>query len=214
MAFLFDLDGTLLDSSALHEKAFREVLSDYAPSLLNSFDYESLKGVSTSESFRALGIADAREIETLSCEKQRRYRDAVLSGELRLMPGAPEILVLLQNRRKRLFAVTGGSRESVNAALDATGIHAFFEGVITSDDVSRGKPAPDGFLLCLKRSGIPAAQAVGIEDSVNGLAACRAAGLDVVLVNHPVLQDTVQPAFPSLVEFRLALVAAEESAHA
>ena len=59
-AFLFDLDGTLLDSSSLHEKIFREVLTDDAPRFLERFDYESLKGKSTTESFRALGIEIGR----------------------------------------------------------------------------------------------------------------------------------------------------------
>jgi HAD superfamily hydrolase (TIGR01509 family) len=212
-AYLFDLDGTLLNSSGLHEKAFREVLSDYAPRLLEGFDYESLKGESTAESFRGLGIVEAGALEALVSEKQRRYRAAVLAGELRLMLGSWEILELLQRRRKRLFVVTGGSRRSVDAALDATGVRAFFEAVITADDVACGKPAPDGFLLCLARSGIPAGHAVGIEDSINGLEACRAAGLDAVLVNNPSLHATVHPAFPSLVEFRLALVRQEEPAH-
>ena len=213
-AFLFDLDGTLLDSSSLHEKIFREVLTDDAPRFLERFDYESLKGKSTTESFRALGIVESGGLEALVSEKQRRYRAAVLADELQLMPGAREILQLLQRRRKRLFVVTGGSRRSVDAALDATGIHGFFEGVITADEVACGKPAPDGFLLCLDRSGLPAARAVGIEDSISGLDACRAAGLDAVLVNNPGLQATVQPAFPSLVEFRLALVRQEEVTHA
>lgn len=213
-AFLFDLDGTLLDSSSLHEKIFREVLTDDAPQFLERFDYEALKGKSTTESFRGLGIVESGGLEALVSEKQRRYRAAVLAGELRLMPGAREILRLLQRRRKRLFVVTGGSRRSVDAALDATGVQTFFEGVITADDVACGKPAPDGFLLCLDRSGLPAVRAVGIEDSISGLEACRAAGLDAVLVNNPRLQATVQPAFPSLVEFRLALVRQGEFTHA
>jgi len=205
-AFLFDLDGTLVDSSALHEKVFREVLGDFAPPLVEGFDYEALKGRSTVESFRELGIAEGGGLDTLVCEKQRRYRAAVLGGELQLMPGSREILELLESWRKRLFVVTGGSRRSVEAALESTGVHGFFEGVITAEDVSCGKPAPDGFLLCLERFAIPASRAIGIEDSINGLEACRAAGLAAVLVNNPGLVGRFQPAFPNLVEFRLALL--------
>jgi len=75
--------------------------------------------------------------------------------------------------------------------------------------VACGKPAPDGFLLSLS-GWHTGAEAVGIEDAINGLEACRAAGLDVVLVNNPSLEETVQPAFPSMVEFRAALVREEE----
>jgi phosphoglycolate phosphatase-like HAD superfamily hydrolase len=59
----------------------------------------------------------------------------VLAGELRRMPGPLEILAFLQARGKRLFVVTGGSRGSVAAALNAIGIRAFFKGIITAEDV-------------------------------------------------------------------------------
>jgi HAD superfamily hydrolase (TIGR01509 family) len=210
-AFLFDLDGTLVDSSGLHERVFREVLSEYAPELLAHFDYESLKGKSTAESFWDLGIVEASTLETMVNEKQLRYRAAIRGGELSLMPGALETLETLRQLAKRLFVVTGGSRRSVETALAATGIRDFFEDIVTSDDVVSGKPDPDAFLLCLERSGVSAADAVGIEDALNGVEACRAAELDVVLVNNPRLGVSVKPAFPSLVEFRDALALSAES---
>ena len=209
-SFLFDLDGTLVDSSALHQRAFMDVLSDVAPELLDCFDYESVKGKSTAESFCKLGISTAHALDALVSEKQRRYRNAVLAGELPLMPGSRQILEFLRSRSKRLFLVTGASRGSVDAALNATGIRAFFEGIIIADDVASGKPAPDSYLLCLERFGISAAQAVGVEDSLNGLEACRAAGLDAVLVNGLGLKAAAVYAFPSFGEFRLALIHAEE----
>jgi len=211
-AFLFDLDGTLVDSSGLHEKVFREVLNRYAPQLLDNFDYERLKGKPTAESFREMGVADGEVLDTLVNEKQGRYRNAVLAGELRLMPGAREMLEFLQTRGRRLFIVSGGSRRSVDTALYATGAHAFFEGIIAADDVACGKPAPDSFLLCLARYGIRAADAVGVEDSISGLESCRAAGLDAVLVNHPGLQRTSCPSFASLMDFRLVLAGEERLA--
>lgn len=213
-AFLFDLDGTLVDSSALHEKVFRDVLREHAPRQLELFDYDVLKGKPTAQSFRELGIAEGVTLDMLVNEKQRRYRAAVLAGELRLMPGAIETLPLLAARRKRLFVVTGGSRRSVDAALEVTGIRRFFEGVVTADDVSFGKPAPDSFLLCLRRYGIPANRAVGIEDSLNGVEACRAAGLEVALVNECGSECGAQWRFAGLAEFQQALVDEEQFAHA
>jgi HAD superfamily hydrolase (TIGR01509 family) len=210
-AFLFDLDGTLVDSSALHERVFREVLADRAPHLLPGFDYESLKGKPTAESFRELGAA-GELLDDLAREKQHRYRAALQAGELRVMPGAREILELLAGLRKRLFVVTGGSRRSVATALDSTGIATFFEAAVTSDDVVRGKPSPDSFLFCLNQFGISNDDALGIEDSINGLKACQAAGLDVVIVNNPELQQTWQPSFAGLADLRLALTGREESA--
>jgi HAD superfamily hydrolase (TIGR01509 family) len=209
-AFLFDLDGTLVDSNNLHERVFREVLRDYVPQLLDGFDYEVLKGKPTAECFRHLGIGEGGVLASLVTEKQQRYRAAVLRGELRLMPGARSILRSLAKRGKRMFVVTGGSRRSVEAALTATGIHGFFEAVITADDVARGKPAPDCFLLCVERFGIKTAEALAIEDSISGVEAARTAGLDVVMVNNPSLQKQ----FSNLVEFRLAWMEQEACAYA
>jgi HAD superfamily hydrolase (TIGR01509 family) len=202
--FLFDLDGTLVDSSALHEKAFRQVLHARAPECLDGFDYDLLKGKSTVESFRELGIA-GQALEAALSEKQGLYRNAVLAGELRLMPGAREILEFLQARGKQLFLVTGGSRGSVETALNATGIRAFFEGIVTAEDVEHGKPAPDCYLRCLEQFGLAADQAVGVEDSLNGVQACRAAGLEVILVSNQCSSVTVAAAFPGLIDLWLAL---------
>jgi HAD superfamily hydrolase (TIGR01509 family) len=197
-AFLFDLDGTLVDSNAMHERMFREVLRDDAPQFLDGFDYEPLKGKPTVSAFRALGITDGGMLDALVAGKQQRYRAAVLAGELELMAGARELLELLFSRRARLFVITGGSRQSVDAALYATGIRHFFEGVITASDVTCGKPSPEGYLLCVQKFGIASEGAVVIEDSMDGLRAGEAAGLEVVLVNSP--------GFPSLVEYRRTIL--------
>jgi beta-phosphoglucomutase len=219
--FLFDLDGTLVDSSPLHERIFREVLRDRAPRFLEGFDYELLKGKSTAQSFRELGAAEGPLLECLTGEKQRRYRAAVLAGGLNLTPGAREILEFLSALGKRLFVVTGGSRRSVEVALEATGISRYFEGVITADEAPRGKPSPDSFLLCLSNFGIAAGDALGIEDSSNGLSACHAAGLDAVLVNNPLLRRALPGlgrarawVFSDLAEFHRALIRQPELANA
>jgi HAD superfamily hydrolase (TIGR01509 family) len=184
------------------------VLHARAPECLDGFDYDLLKGKSTVESFRELGIA-GQALEAALSEKRRLYRNAVLAGELRLMLGSREILELLQARGKRLFLVTGGSRGSVETALNATGIRDFFEGIVTAEDVEHGKPAPDCYLRCLERFGLAADQAVGVEDSLNGVQACRAAGLEVILVSTQCSSVTVAAAYPGLTDLWLALI--EES---
>ncbi len=210
--FLFDLDGTLVDSNPLHERVFREVLQRHG--MAPRFDYEPLKGKTTVAAFQALGPFPAEVLSALVREKQSGYRSAVQAGGLRLTAGAWSTLQFLRGAEKRLFVVSGGSRSSVDAALESTGIHEFFEGVVTGDDVTHAKPAPESFLLCLERFEIPVAQAVGVEDSASGLASCQAAGLDVVLVNNAELTRSFRPSFPSLAEFREALIGDEAAADA
>src|SRR5262249_2069289 len=120
--FLFVLDGTLVDSSSLHERGLRETLVEHAPKLLERLNYEALKGKSTAEAFLDLGVPGGESIDIMVSEKQRRYRDAVRAGELPLTPGSRKTLELLRRQRQHLFVVTGGSRRSVEAALASTGI--------------------------------------------------------------------------------------------
>jgi len=108
---LFDLDGTLVDSSRLHEKAYREALSEHAPALLEGFDYESAERKIDGRIVSGPGHCRGGALEALASGKQRRYRAAVEAGELRLMPGQGRSGVLAA-AAQRLFVVTGGSRRS------------------------------------------------------------------------------------------------------
>ena len=200
--FLFDFDGTLVDSSSLHDRAFRRVLSEYDPRLLAGFDYEAVKGKSTREALLTLGIPDPEPLSRLTGEKQRLYRAAVEGGQLESIAGAGELLTSLRDGGHRLFLITSGSRDSVLMSLRATNLHHWFEGVITAEDVQHAKPAPDAFLLCLNRYGLSPDRAVVVEDAPSGVAAARAAGLSVIGVNNPAVLELADLFFATLGEFK------------
>ena len=178
-AFLFDLDGTLVDSSGLHERAFRATLAECAPRLLDGFDYRESMGRTTADAFRALGIEEIL-LEKVVLEKQRRYRDFVRGGQLELQAGAREVLELLGRRGRRRWLVTSASAPAVREVLEQTGIGRYFEGVVTAGDAGRGKPHPDPYLACLERYGLEARASVAVEDSADGVESARRAGLDVI----------------------------------
>jgi HAD superfamily hydrolase (TIGR01509 family) len=179
--FLFDLDGTLVDSTALHERAFRATLAAHAPHLLEGFRYREWMGRTTTDTFRGAGVGEA-VLASLIVEKQRRYRDFVRAGALELQPGARELLERLGRKGKRQWLVTSASARAVEEVLARTGIGGYFEGVVTAADAARGKPDPEPYRLCLERFGLEAEASVAIEDAADGVESARRAGLDVVCV--------------------------------
>ena len=182
---LFDLDGTLIDSVPLHARAYIDTLRENYPEVAQIFDYSSFAGRNTPDVFRALGFADEAVVARLVEQKQQLYREAVGRGELQVFPGVAALLKSLQGEGRRLFVVTGGSRKSVEQALERTALRDFFTGVITAEDAPRGKPAPDPFLCALSQFQLDPRTSLVIEDAESGIMAARAAGLDAVLVHTP-----------------------------
>ena len=178
---IFDLDGTLVDSSPIHARAFADM---FAPLGLQ-VDYDQIAGMTTAAAVERL-LADAgrdlpaEEREALVSGKQQRSR-ALIERELRPIEGAAEF-VGAARRRFACALCTSASPISAQAALAATGLAGWFDPVITAADVRHGKPHPEGFLLAAERAGFAPAQALVFEDSASGLAAAAAAGMDAIAI--------------------------------
>jgi HAD superfamily hydrolase (TIGR01509 family) len=188
-SFLFDLDGTLVDSNGCHERAYLAALALAGVQLSKDFSYESYKGVRTRDVFIDLGIEDDQLLTRLTEAKQRLYRDGVRNGDVDLIKGADQVLKLLHERKRRMFLVTGASKPSTDAVLRRLEIFHFFEEIITGDDVERSKPAPDCYLKCLERAELSPAESIAIEDALAGVESAQAAGLDVLILNNPSLSQ-------------------------
>ncbi|GAA4018044.1 fructose-1-phosphate/6-phosphogluconate phosphatase [Sphingomonas swuensis] len=184
---IFDLDGTLVDSSPIHARAFAEV---FAP-LQVAVDYDRIAGMTTAAAVDRLLLdagreAAAEERDRLRDAKQQRSR-ALIEQELREIPGAVAF-VTAARALFRCALCTSASPPSAEAALAAIGLAGIFDPVVTSADVRKGKPDPEGFLLAASRAGIEPARALVFEDSESGLAAARAAGMDAIAIG-PGLRD-------------------------
>jgi HAD superfamily hydrolase (TIGR01509 family) len=184
--FLFDLDGTLVDSNSAHERAYLAALEAALPELAPLFRYEFCKGRPTREALHLYGVEDPLLTELVAA-KQKAYRAQVDAGAIELLPHARELLLALKAQGRRIFLVTGASARSTRALLTQHGMYDWFEHLVTADDVTHGKPAPDCWLTCLERAAIPPAEAIAIEDALNGIEAARAAGIACVAVNNPEL---------------------------
>jgi beta-phosphoglucomutase len=189
--FLFDFDGTLANSSPLHERAFRSTLAEAAPRALRRFDYAALKGLTTRASFILLGITYDALLERCVALKQELYRTAVIRGRLKAFPQARAVLSAVIDQGRRNYLVTSGSAESVKLALKALGLEGFFSGIITGGDTAEGKPAPHPYLACLEHFGLQRSDAIAIEDAPSGVSSARAAGLRVMGVHNAAIAKLV-----------------------
>jgi sugar-phosphatase len=172
-AVLFDLDGVLVES----REATERVWLDWA--LENGIDEAALRsamhGVRSADVIRALrpdldAAAESGEIE------RRQLEDV---DGLAAIPGAAAALEALKG--DRVAVVTSGTRPLALARLAAVGIEAPAV-MVCADDVTRGKPDPEGYLIAAGRVGADPAEAVGVEDAPPGIDAGRAAGAATVAV--------------------------------
>ncbi|URM98135.1 HAD family phosphatase [Actinomadura madurae] len=182
MIWLCDLDGTLVDSTPVHDAAFRAALAETAPELLGSFRYERHAGASTDEVAAVLGLGtdDARR---LAGAKRRHYRAYVDAGRVKVFPGARRFLAALAAGGQPAYLITSGSRGSVERVLAACSLGGWFRGVLTGDDVPVSKPDPAFYLRACERWGIGPDEAVAVEDSAHGVASAVGAGLTTFQVN-------------------------------
>jgi len=177
-AFLFDIDGTLVDSSASIERVWQQVAGEFgvdADQVLRAC--HGRRDTDVVDEFFEPGVRDA-------VVKRVNVLDTELVNGAVPTPGARQLLAKLDDGQ--WAAVTSGPRPLMAARLRAAGLPVP-PVLITADDVHFGKPHPEGFLLAAAALGVPPASCVVVEDSPAGVAAGKAAGALVVAVTttHP-----------------------------
>ena len=177
---IFDFDGTIADSSPLHEQAFREVLEPLGLSV----DYAQLAGRATRDAVRHCFALNRRvpddetQLAELARRKQERGRE-LIATRLTIFPAAAALLDWVRPRH-RLALVTSGSRGTIDLALTRLELTGWFDPLLTADDLDRAKPDPQGFLEAVRIAGVIPDQALVFEDSDAGFEAARKAGIEAV----------------------------------
>jgi HAD superfamily hydrolase (TIGR01509 family) len=182
-AYLFDCDGTIIDSMPLHYIAWRTVLAEWGCTLDEKLFY-SWGGKPTIVIVSSLNEMNGLQmpVEAVAQHKEELY--------FALLPGLkviPEVVELIEAEHGRIpFAVvSGGRRSSVTRSLNTLGLLDKFETIVSSDDYIHGKPAPDGFLLAAARLGVAPKDCLVFEDTDLGIEAATAAGMTSVKILAP-----------------------------
>jgi HAD superfamily hydrolase (TIGR01509 family) len=183
--YIFDCDGTLADSMVVHHRAWLAALAAHGATF--DFDWElftSRAGMTLPNTVRELnaqfGLAlDPEGVATSQRQEYERFLPTV-------QPIADVVALARRVSASRPVSVaSGGEKQIVRQTLELIGLGQTFPVVVTAEDVTHGKPAPDMFLLAAERMGVPAAECVVFEDSVLGLEAAKRAGMATVLVRPP-----------------------------
>lgn len=182
---LFDLDGTLAQTEHLHHAAFNALLAAYGRSIDHPTFLRHVSGRSNADITAYLFPAlDANERERLAQDKERWFRELAAAG-VEATPGALSLIDWARRRGIATGLVTNAPRENADLMIAVLGLGAAFDVVITSAEPPRGKPYPDPYLAALAALGLDPSHTLAIEDSATGIAAARAAGLDVVALATP-----------------------------
>ncbi len=180
--YIFDLDGTLVDTMPLHYRAWNEAMRAAGLSCpLDEDMFYSLGGVPTRQVASLIAEHYGLKIDPEKVFHHKERLFSALQSDARLIGPVVEIARRLAGSRP-LAVASGGPREIVRRSLEMTGLAPLFGVVVTPEDVARGKPAPDLFLLAAERMGVPAARCLVFEDAEPGFRAAAAAGMACVRV--------------------------------
>lgn len=183
VAALFDWDGVVIDSSEKHEKSW-EMLADEVGLTLPADHF--LRGFGRKNQIIIPEILDWShdpvEIQRLSDRKEELYRDLVRESGVKILPGARELLAALRDAGIPRAIGSSTPRANLEAIFSSTGLDAYFDGVVSAEDVVHGKPAPDVFLKGAALLNMPPERCVVFEDALFGIEAGHRAGMKVIAV--------------------------------
>ncbi len=182
-AYLFDCDGTIVDSMPLHYVAWKRVLSEWNCEFAEDVFY-AWGGMPVAEIIATL---NARHGLAMPVEDVARRKEALYFEILPELKAVPEVLEHIEASHGQIpFAVVSGStRDSVTASLNALKIFDRFDTLVCAGDYERSKPDPEPFLIAAERLGIAPEDCLVFEDTEMGIQAATAAGMASVKVPQP-----------------------------
>jgi len=186
-AVIFDHDGTLVDSEGRHFGLWREVVKEFGVDFSAQEYIAEHSGIPTLQNAQVLVNKYQLPIKAsqlYSLKEQAVKRS--LSGEaFPLISGVIECMRSFKDAGLLMAIATGAGTQEISSSTAAYGFDDFITYSATSDQVKRGKPAPDVYLLAAEKLDVAPEHCIAIEDSNNGLQAALAAGMECLIVRNP-----------------------------
>jgi len=181
-AVIFDLDGTILDNEHLYCQAFMAVIRNLGVKNLEKCPHTRGIGLKSNwaKILTEFNIQTHLSLADLDLATQAAY--SKLIDEVTLRAGFEAFATDLKNRGVKLALATSNYRDVTNFVIQKFQLDRFFEVVVTANDVEKTKPDPETFLLTAQKLGVTPADCLVYEDAEAGLAAARAAGMEVIHV--------------------------------
>lgn len=182
-ALLFDMDGLMLDSECLYQRAWKQAGADLGYDLDETV-YLSLVGRSNAEAERAFVQLYGADfpVEAFRAQWEQRWQEWVKADGISLKPGLLDLLDWVETHGLAKAVGTSSNQAEATLCLQTTGIFDRFAAIVTVDQVKAGKPAPDIFLAAAQCLDVDPKDCLVLEDSNAGVQAAQAAGMAVIMV--------------------------------
>lgn len=182
-AVIWDLDGTLVDTSALHFTAWEQVAKERD----QPFTQEDFHRTFGRRNPEILGILfgdglDAALIDALGEHKEKLFRAAVKQHGLKLLPYAIELVKQLYDAGFKQAIGSSAPRANIELLTEVAGLKPYIQGIVSMEDTQRGKPDPEVFLKAAGKLAVLPGWCVVVEDAVFGVEAAKAAHMSCIAV--------------------------------
>ncbi len=191
---IFDFDGVITDSEILHLRAFNRSLAPYGIEISTKDYYANYLGYSDLDCYKALidnGLLKIAPQQVADILKQKsKIFEELTRTEGRTIEGVHEFLRMLKHNKVPMAICSGSLMAEIEMILDEAKLRQFFCVIVSAEQVKKGKPSPEGFVLTLQKLNkkhhppIAAGECIVIEDSRWGLQAARAAGMHTIAVTN------------------------------
>jgi beta-phosphoglucomutase family hydrolase len=186
-AVIWDMDGVIADTAPYHFSAWQEVFWKREVNYTKE-DFRHNFGLRNDAIIRnILGEQIAQsEIDSIAREKEETFRSRARQ-KIKPLPGAVELIKLFRKHGFKMAIASSTPIENIRLITGSLGIDNCFQSIVTGQDVTEGKPSPQGFLLAAKRLGVEPRDCIVIEDAVAGVAAAKRAGMRCLAITntHP-----------------------------
>lgn len=210
-AVIFDLDGVITETNIQHFQAWKAMANMIGVEIDLSFN-ESLKGVSREESLKAilkhggiLGKYSEEEMEKLSFCKNEYYKQLISRFTPdQVFEGVVELFQYL--RSKGIKIAIGSASRNAPTLIKAMELEEYIDYIVNPDEVKKGKPSPDIFLKAAEVLGVKASECIGIEDSIAGVKAIKAAGMYAIGIGDESILKEADIVFKSIGDLDFGII--------
>lgn len=184
-AFIFDFDGVIIDSERHWDRDAYDVYHSFIPTFTREDDAD-LKGRNMHDIYKMLvekfGITLTKDeyMEIID-----RYASSVYREKSQLIPGVQDLIRRLQDAHVPMAIASSGERTWINIALERLNMANVFPLIVMAADVGIGKPDPAVYLEAARRLEVEPKDCIALEDSTNGVASAKAAGMTCIAITHP-----------------------------
>ncbi len=192
-AIIFDMDGTVIDSTRNDFTAWTRVFDEYDYAF--SFEeYVRVLGAKGSEIIEERLELGREEVDKMLKRKESYFQEELDKNGLRLIPHVEELLKEIKSMDLKTALATGSGDEKLKMIFERLNIEQYFDVILTADDVQHGKPDPEIFLNAAKKLGVSPEQAIVMEDAENGVRAAKAGNMLCIAITSTHTREKLQEA--------------------